>query len=209
MLEIAITYDPATRELSIPVNQYAGTTIDNISASITISGLPTGYDARLDFAVDVIDSNGNHIRPFLVLDETGTCILPESILSKASRDKRLPFQLVLRQGDEVIASKNAVTLEVSRSINALGTIEDVYTPYIMFRDSSWAWIDDVTYSEGTVVTYEGHIYVSLVDGNLGNIPTDETKWKRTNVNADWDATSGDAEIYNKPYIIARNDGIVP
>lgn len=39
------------------------------------------------------------------------------------------------------------------------------------------WLVGDPYNTGDRVTYKGSAYESLIDANLGNLPTDQTKWK--------------------------------
>lgn len=129
MHNITLEYNPTTRMLSTAA-EYAGTTIDNLSADITVSGIPDGYSARLDFRVKVKSRHGRTVYPCLPLDPAGRCVLHVGILRACKADLKLPLQLVLTKdsddGPEVIASKNIVSLNVSPAINAIGSAETAY-----------------------------------------------------------------------------------
>ena len=120
------------------------------------------------------------IKPFVVLEQinnTWCAIIPQAILMAAKETKKLPFQLVTRHGDTVINSRNTVVLEITRAINAMESVESTYTPYIMYRNDTWEWIEDFTYDTGAVVVYNGEMYTSLADDNLGYEPDENPeKW---------------------------------
>ena len=196
---VELTYDVDTRELAF-VNEksrYGGATIDTNSVaviitpsysnggSIDIGGQTTRggqtrsgssqFKARLDFAVPVMTSTGVAVKPFVPLEPMNNAliaIIPQPILMAAKELKKLPLQLVLREGDSIVNSRNTIILEITRAINAMHSVAQVYEPDLMFRNDTWEWFPDYTYSIGSVVTYEGAIYISLVDGNLGNDPTE-------------------------------------
>lgn len=175
---INLDYDPNTRKLTLDMDDnYGGTTIDTNSVAVIISGVDlTGQvQARLDFAVPIKTEDNVAIKPFVPLEQVNNAlvaIIPQPVLMSARELKRLPFQLVLRHDDVIINSRNAITLEITRAINAMESIVQGYVPYVMLRDDSWGWLEDFTYKEGAVVTYEGQIYVSLIDDNLGLDPAE-------------------------------------
>ena len=121
MLELPLTYDPITRILSIP-DRFAGTTLDNLSARLTVEGIPYGWYARLDFRVKAFEERKRAwFYPSIHLDKNRSCILPYELLSLCRRDWKLPLQLVLTKGDVVIASNNILILDVNPSVNSLGS----------------------------------------------------------------------------------------
>ncbi len=135
MQTISIVYDPDTHGISTSTG-YAGATIDNSSTVINVSGIPEGYDARLEFAVVVADNNGVNRHPFIPLEESdGTgvtlwsCTVPDSILSACERTHRLPAQLVITDAESgvVTASKNWVTFNVAPSVNAFNSFVSAYS----------------------------------------------------------------------------------
>jgi len=181
---IEATYDPATRTLTTPSrDMYGGATIDTRSVRINVSGIvPTGVDfsARLDFAAPIRVGEDVVVKPFVVLEQinnTWCAIIPQAILMAAKETKKLPFQLVTRHGDTIINSRNAIVLEITRAINAMESVESAYTPYVMYRNDTWEWIEDFTYGAGSVVVYNGEMYTSLSDDNLGYQPDENPeKW---------------------------------
>lgn len=178
MHTIRVVFAPTTRQISLTDDtKYGGATIDSNSVSIVVEGIvPEGEDftARLDFAVPVMTDNHTVYKPFVLLEQDGEdwfAVIPQSILMATRETHKLPFQLVLRHGDTIINSRNTIVLEVTRAINAANSVAEVYGPYIMYRDDSWGWISDFTYKAGSVVTYDGELYISKIDGNKNHRPT--------------------------------------
>ena len=189
---VELEYDPDTRELSFvdEKSKYGGSTIDTNSVAIMVTlagaqqttrGGNSLFKARIDFAVPVIVESGIAVKPFIPLRPVGNAFIamvPQPVLMAAKELKKLPLQLVIREGDAIINSRNTITLDITRAINTLQTINNVYAPDLMFRDDTWEWAEDYTYSIGSVVVYDGAIYISLADDNLGNNPaeTEGTYW---------------------------------
>ena len=202
---VQLVYDPSTRKLDFvdETDKYGGATIDCRSVKLQIEGIvSTGEDifipikggnnqrgttssdgdfsVRADFATQVKTDTGQFVRPFVVLQQVGNVwqgMVPQPILMGARETKKLPLQIVMRHGDTIINSRNAVTLDITRAINAMQSIQEVYGPYIMLRDDTWEWIEDFTYKTGSVVVYDGEMYTSLVDDNRGYVPDENNdKW---------------------------------
>lgn len=181
VLTLDVTYDPLTRMITLPdSDMYGGATIDTNSVRVNVTGIPAECDARLDFATAIRMDSSTVIKPFVVLDSIGnvfSAMIPQSVLMAAKETKKLPFQLVTRHGDTVINSRNTIVLEITRAINAMESVESAYTPYIMYRNDTWEWVEDFTYDTGAVVVYNGEMYTSLSDDNLGYQPDENPeKW---------------------------------
>lgn len=180
MLTIDVIYAPTTRQISLPRKSdfYGGATIDSNSVEISVTGIDatkftSDLHVRIDFAVYILVEGNKSIRPFIILelkDGEWKGTIPTEVLRAAAKTRKLPFQLVLRDGNVTINSRNTLTMEVTRAIDAMETVQETYGPYIMLRDDTWSWLENFTYKKGSIVSYEGNMYVSLVDQNLGNIP---------------------------------------
>ena len=180
MLTIDVIYAPTTRQISLPRNSdfYGGATADSNSVEISVSGISEddfsrAISVRVDFAVYIMSENHEALRPFITLakkNDVWTGVIPKDVLKAAANTKKLPFQLVIIDGSKVINSRNTLTLEVTRSIDAVESVREKYQPYLMLRDDTWEWVSNVTYRAGSVVTYNGFVYVSLIDDNLNNVP---------------------------------------
>ena len=137
MMEITVSYDDLTRTLGKPVSDYGGTTLDANSTKITVTGIPEGYSARLDFDVSIrVEGSKKKVSPYLPLDADGSCIVPGTIMRACKADLRLPVQLVLESSDktETYASKNWLIFRVSPSINAFETVQDGLPEHQRLRD---------------------------------------------------------------------------
>jgi hypothetical protein len=186
---IDVDYNPDTRVLTLlNPDPYAGATNDVFSVVISVSGIEGEYSletvsARIDFAVYVEGDDNRVHHPFVPLIREGeewSAYVPRAIFAAAAKTRKLPFQLVIRDGVRTINSRNTLTLEVTRAIDATKDVEEEYSPHIMYRGDSWAWHPDVVYSIGSVVTFSGHIFVSLTDDNVGNAPqpgVEDDYWK--------------------------------
>lgn len=194
MHTISVIYDPTTRRISLTQDSdsYGGATTDVNSVEIRVSGIePEGIDfrARADFNVPFLSADHTYVRPFVELMPEGNewvGVIPVQILKATEQTRnKLPFQLVLRHGDVIINSRNTITLDINRAINAMETVIQDYVPYVMFRNDTWEWLPDFTYKKDVVVIYNGEIYISLRDGNLGNVPSEHPE--------DWSNAIGEDE----------------
>ena len=184
MLELTIAYDPVTRMLSTS-DEYGGTVIDNLSAQITVTGIPEGYNARIDFRVKVKSSQGKTVYPHITLVD-GTCKLNENLMRACKRDLKLPMQLVLSktlQDDEqeVIASANIISLNISPAIDSYGTVEEAY---ILSIDRA---IVDVSEQDG-VITF------TRIDGSTEDIHVDDDFIAWTDVLTEWPEEPSDDTV---------------
>ena len=129
MHTIAVTYDPTTRHMSLAEGSdlYGGATLDSNSVTISVTGVPAEYSARLDFGV-FVEQNGRLVHPHGDLVE-GSYIVDNSILEAASEKGKLPFQLVIVKDSIVVNSRNTIILTITRSIDASidGSELPVYT----------------------------------------------------------------------------------
>lgn len=130
MQTVTIAYDDDTHVITT-TNGYAGATIDNSSTVVKVTGVPSGYAARLEFDVVVPDTNGMNRKPFVDLvagTECVQCTIPDTILGACSRTHRLPTQLVLYDdvNGVVTASKNTLILNVAYSVDAFGAFVSAY-----------------------------------------------------------------------------------
>ncbi len=183
MMEITVTYDDSTRRLSPPDSDRGGTTLDANSTKITVEGLPEGYDARLEFGVTVeVKGSKKKAKPYLLLDDDGSCIIPNSIFRGCKSDLRLPVQLVLTNEDEEYASANILIFKVTKALCAFESVKEAYEPHIGVA------IYDVV-EEGGVITFY------RLDGTTETIHVDDdfVSWKDEVVTA-WPAVVTDETV---------------
>ena len=184
MMEITVSYDDLTRTLGKPVSDYGGTTLDANSTKITVTGIPDGYSARLDFDVSIrVEGSKKKVSPYLPLDADGSCIVPGTIMRACKADLRLPVQLVLESSDktETYASRNWLIFRVSPSINAFETVQDAYEP-------------DISKAFYKVEEEGGVIVFTRLDGmtETVNVDDDFVAWK--DVVSDWPEEPDDHTI---------------
>ena len=166
MQTINIVYDPATRGISVS-GGYAGTTVDNDSTVIAVTGIPNGYDARLEFGIALRDTAGRIRHPFIELDENGECTIPDVILYACRRDYRLPTQLVLENGTEVIGS-NIIVLNVRPAVNAFDSFRSAY------QDQWMGAFDEVGQEDGTLYFTDLGGTVHYLDLDISMMPLPAT-----------------------------------
>ncbi len=179
MMEITVTYDDTTRRLSPPDSDYGGTTLDASSTRFIVKGLPEGYDARLEFDVAVeVKGSKKKARPYLTLDDDGSCIVPHTIFKGCKSDLRLPVQLVLSNDEEEYASENILIFRITKAICAFDTVEESYGPKI--GEAFY----DVT-EEGGVITFY------RLDGTFETVHVDDDFIAWTSVATSWPSTPSD------------------
>lgn len=169
-MQVTITYDLDTETLSADPDSYAGTTGDNISTTITVSGLNDLVGWTVDLVFPIVSfSSCNPVYPMARLDSNYTYDIPNSLLSLC-KDGILPVQLRLTKDDMITWSRNTVRLAVSKITDAVEAIGDAFPRLALLRGDSADWMSTVVYAEGAVVVYEGHVYISLQSNNVGEIP---------------------------------------
>jgi len=166
MQTINIVYDPAIREISVS-GGYAGTTVDNDSTVIAVTGIPLGFEGRLEFGIALRDTAGRIRHPFIELDENGECTIPDVILYACRRDYRLPTQLVLENGPEVIGS-NIIVLNVRPAVNAFDSFRSAYS------DQWQGAFDDVGQTDGTLYFTDLGGTVHYLDLDISMMPLPAT-----------------------------------
>jgi len=166
MQTINIVYDPAIREISVS-GGYAGTTVDNESTVIAVTGIPLGFEGRLEFGIALRDTAGRIRHPFIELDENGECTIPDVILYACRRDYRLPTQLVLENGPEVIGS-NIIVLNVRPAVNAFDSFRSAYS------DQWQGAFDDVGQTDGTLYFTDLGGTVHYLDLDISMMPLPAT-----------------------------------
>ena len=177
MMEITVTYDDSTRRLSPPDSDYGGTTLDASSTRITVKGLPSGYDARLEFDVSVeVTGSKKKVRPFLTLDADGSCVIPRTIFKGCKSDLRLPVQLVLKSDTEEYGSENILVFRITRAIAAFETVVESYEPDI---SGAFCQVEE----DGGAITF------TRLDGTTETIHVDDDFISWTSVVSAWPTSS--------------------
>ena len=207
---IELTYDPTARVLkdSSTGSGEIGSTIDNeaVQFIVKIVGedglakkLNDEFDIWIDFAVKC-ELDHRVIRPIGVLkydkeNKQFSYTVRQFILAAASRMRKLPIQLTMREKDkinpQIIVSRNTLEFKVTRAIDSLGMAVEA-VPYVMLRSNPWDWDSEIVYQKGAVAVYKSRIYESLQDGNENNPPGNEGEGKIY-----W------AEVTGRPFYISH------
>lgn len=177
MLTVNITYNAKTRLMKITSlssgvggDNAVATTGDNLTTRLQFTFddpdyILDGYGARVDFGVNLINTDGISYRPFIVLDENDGVNIPEEILSNVKCGK-LPIQLafgqVIDSVDNEMYSLNQIELAINKAIDS--TAESPVERYPQVNDAVMdVTYDDVT-STFTFIRIDGtHINVNLND----------------------------------------------
>lgn len=191
-MQITITYDPDTETLSTDPDSYAGTTGDNVSTTITISGLNdlVGWTADLVFPI-VSFSSCTPTYPMARLSTPFSYLIPNSLISLCT-DGILPIQLRLTKDEAVKWSRNILRINVSRIVDAVSAIDDAFPNLALLKGDSNEWMPSVVYSKGAVVVFGGHVFISLQSNNKGIRPDySTTRWMQLLEVKEYRETIGD------------------
>ncbi len=205
---IELTYDPTARVLkeTTPNTGEIGSTIDNESINFIVrmtvdaKDINDRFDVWLDFAVKC-EVDHRVIRPIGVLkydkdNDYFTYSVKQYVLAAASRMRKLPLQLTMREKDkispQIVVSRNTLEFKVTRAIDSLGmAVESV--PYVMLRSNPWEWDEEIVYQKGAIVVYKSHLYESSHDLNEGNEPSEDS-----GLSVHW------SKVSNSPFHIERS-----
>lgn len=164
MQTISLTYDGSTRSLTASTES-AGTVVDN-NVKFEIDPVQ-GAVMDLVFGVRVI-VEGKRTYPFVRFDASGDASVPNDILARTSGT--LPVYLRIAYGDGTVEASQMLNLRVFPLPEGVEEAPQEFSDAIVVRYASWAWNASVPYALGAVVTYNGALYVSLADGNVGHTP---------------------------------------
>lgn len=166
---ITLTYDSITRTLSTDGTP-AGTVVDDESTIIKVEGLPENYDTISLFFDVLVTTDRQFYYPFADLDASGQASLTNNVLA-ACNTGDLPVSLRILYTDQTIESSiNQVHLSVSVYPDSTQSMADTFGGKILMREDGWTWGAEWNYRTGSVVYWDGSLYLSLIDDNLGNQP---------------------------------------
>ena len=170
MQTIGLTYDPKSRLLTAD-SEGAGTTIDDCAVTFSIEPI-TGATLYLVCGVTICDG-ARRYRPPLKFSDEGTVRLPLQVLS-ACRGGTLPVNLLVQHDTgQREGSRNQIVFDVTVLPDAFDELGAAYGSDLMLRSDSWAWISAMRYHEDSFAVYEGTLYQSLQDDNVGHVPSEE------------------------------------
>lgn len=175
---ITLTYDPKSNLLTAD-SERAGTTIDDCSVTFSLELTEPIPDATFYLVCDVVVCDGaRRYHPPLKFSDEGTVRLPYQVLS-ACRGGTLPVHLLVQHvtGEREGSRKPGPILTVDVLPDAFEELGAAYGSDLMLRSDSWDWLEDMRYREDSFAVYEGTLYQSLQDDNVGHIPSEEdSEW---------------------------------
>lgn len=169
MRTLTLSYTSSTGVLKI-TNDVRGSTMDNNAVTITVTGLPETYlSAKICYGVLVRETGIGSYYPFSELIN-GSCTIPAKVCAAASCG-RLQIGLKITYADQTIeASVNTVAILMGAYPDPEESVVSALGNQVMMRGSSWDWLSGWTYDTGAVVIYDGVVWRSLTDGNVGHTP---------------------------------------
>lgn len=174
MQTIGLTYDPKSHLLKAD-SEGAGTTIDDCSVTFSLELTEPIPDATFYLVCDVVICDGaRRYHPPLKFSDEGTVRLPYQVLS-ACRGGTLPVHLLVQHatGEREGSRRPNPILSVDVLPDAFEELGAAYGSDLMLRSDSWDWLEDMRYREDSFAVYEGTLYQSLQDDNVGHIPSEE------------------------------------
>lgn len=174
MQTIGLTYDPKSHLLKAD-SEGAGTTIDDCSVTFSLELTEPIPDATFYLVCDVVVCDGaRRYHPPLKFSDEGTVRLPYQVLS-ACRGGTLPVHLLVQHvtGEREGSRRPNPILSVDVLPDAFEELGAAYGSDLMLRSDSWDWLEDMRYREDSFAVYEGTLYQSLQDDNVGHIPSEE------------------------------------
>ena len=174
MQTIGLTYDPKSHLLKAD-SEGAGTTIDDCSVTFSLELTEPIPDATFYLVCDVVICDGaRRYHPPLKFSDDMTVRLPYQVLS-ACRGGTLPVHLLVQHatGEREGSRKPNPILSVDVLPDAFEELGAAYGSDLMLRSDSWDWLEDMRYREDSFAVYEGTLYQSLQDDNVGHVPSEE------------------------------------
>ena len=167
---INLIYDSDSRHLSADAD-LAGSSADVLTTVFHIDPIE---GATIDLVADMsVMVGGVRIAsPFARFDSEGNTKIPPYIL-RATKGS-IELNVRVNHDDGTVENSEQIILLVADVPDTLDISAD--SDLVMTRNGSWDWIPTWTYNKGSVALYEGILYTSLTDGNIGNNPSDSDRW---------------------------------
>lgn len=206
MQTIGLTYDPKSHLLTAD-SEGAGTTIDDCSVTFSLELTEQIAGATFYLVCDVVICDGaRRYHPPLKFSDDMTVRLPYQVLS-ACRGGTLPVHLLVQHatGEREGSRRPNPILSVDVLPDAFEELGAAYGSDLMLRSDSWDWLEDMRYREDSFAVYEGTLYQSLQDDNVGHIPSEEDSswWIPVGV----DGLSPTVEWEDDVLIVTDADGV--
>lgn len=174
---ITLTYDPKSNLLTAD-SEGAGTSIDDCDVIFKLTP-PEGLDltgAVLELLYGVTIYNGGRRYPAKGrFNSDYETILSRQTLS-ACTGGTLPIRLHIVWPNRVVRTSRQTILQVDYIDDPDGDYIAAYGDMLMLRTDSWDWVREWTYQSGSFAVYDGSLWQSSKDDNVGNVPSDDSEW---------------------------------
>ena len=178
MQTITLTFDPKSRVLSAD-SEGAGTVIDDTAVVFKLNAVkdvPEGSTYELVCGT-VLGNAGRRYHPVLRFSDDLAVGLHHQVLQTCTGGT-LPISLRITTPSRVVIGSRQLILGVAVVPDAYSDLAGAYGDVLMMRTDGWDWMEDWTYMKDSVVVHDGRFWISQVDDNVGNEPSDDdtTKW---------------------------------
>lgn len=177
MKTITLTYDPKSNLLTAD-SEGAGTSIDDSATTFKLNP-PSGLDltdATVEILYGVTIYNGGRRYPAKGrFDSDYETVLSKQTLN-ACTGGTLPIRIRFLWPNRVIRVSKQLILEVDYVPDPDSDYIAAYGDLLMLRTDSWDWMEDWTYMSDSFVVYDGRLWQSKVDDNVGNVPSDDSEY---------------------------------
>lgn len=178
MQTITLTFDLKSRVLTAD-SEGAGTVIDDTAVTFKLNAVkdvPEGSTFELVCGT-VLGNAGRRYHPVLRFSDDLTVGLHHQVLQTCTGGT-LPISLRITMPNRVVVGSRQLILGVAVVPDAYKDLAGAYGDVLMMRTDGWDWIEDWTYMKDSVVVHDGRFWISQVDDNTGNEPSDDdtTKW---------------------------------
>ena len=174
---ITLTYDPKSNLLTAD-SEGAGTSIDDCDVTFKLTP-PEGLDltgAVLELLYGVTIYNGGRRYPAKGrFNSDYETILSRQTLS-ACTGGTLPIRLHIVWPNRVVRTSRQTILQVDYIDDPDVDYIAAYGDMLMLRTDSWDWVREWTYQSGSFAVYDGSLWQSSKDDNVGNVPSDDSEW---------------------------------
>lgn len=172
MRTITLVFDDSTGRLFTDTSD-AGSTVDSGVTTLHVEPIK---DCVMDLVFGVMLRSDGRLAgyPFSRLDDDGNAVLYSDVLS-ACTGGTLPVSLRLTYPDGAVRSSGQCILTVTSIPDPSALTTPSYKDVIMTRNSSFAWESRWTYPEGSMVIYDGILWVASKTSK-GKIPGTGDAW---------------------------------
>lgn len=177
MRTITLVFDNSTNRLFTDASD-AGSTVDS---GVTTLHVEPVENCVMDLVFGVmLRSEGKLLGyPFSRLDQNGDAVLYSDVLS-ACTGGSLPVSLRLTYPDGTVRSSGQCILSVTAVPDPSAMTTPSYKDVIMTRNSSYEWVDTWKYPGGSIVVYDGVLWVASKESK-GEIPGTGSAWSNISV----------------------------